>query len=247
MKRLLCAGYPDIYQICKVFRDGEVGRNHQPEFTLLEWYRHDDSLESIIDDSVQVIAHALDDTSLQENVERYDYCAAFARFADCDPLTADVQELQRIAQADASLRAALGDDKNAWLDLLLSQRVMPAFNQDRVTILTHYPIDQAALARACPADASVADRFELFYQGRELANGYVELRDSDTQRQRFEADLVIRRNNDSPVAALDETLLAAMAAGLPACAGVALGVDRLLMIAADADDIRQVTTFPFAE
>lgn len=247
MKRLLCAGYPDIYQLCKVFRDGEAGRNHQPEFTLLEWYRHDDSLESIIDDSVQVIAHALDDTGLLESIERYDYCAAFASFANCDPLTADVQELQRIAQTDASLTAALGDDRNAWLDLILSQQVVPAFNPNRVTVLSHYPIDQAALARACPADGSIADRFELFYRGRELANGYVELRDSAKQRQRFEADLVTRQKNGSPVAALDEALLSAMAAGLPACAGVALGVDRLLMIAADSDDIRKVTTFPFAE
>jgi lysyl-tRNA synthetase class 2 len=128
---------------------------------------------------------------------------------------------------------------------LLSTRIAPGFASDRLTVLRHFPASQAALARTCPADSTLADRFEVFFGAMELANGFVELRDLEEQRQRMLADLDKRRAADKQPVPLDEPLLAALESGLPACAGVAVGLDRLLMIATGADDIRDVVTFAF--
>lgn len=246
MKRLLADGYPDIYGICRVFRAGEAGRLHQPEFTMVEWYRHGFGLDEMIAETVAFIADVLAQPGLLD-AERLEYGAAFRRFAGVDPLTAGTGELADAAAADDDLRNSLGDDREAWLDLLLATRLAPAFDGGRLTVLQHFPSSQAALARTCPADDRLADRFEVFHGELELANGFVELRDPAEQRRRMLADLEKRRAAAREPLPLDEPLLAALESGLPACAGVAAGFERLLMIAAGAQDIRDVLTFAFQD
>jgi lysyl-tRNA synthetase class 2 len=244
MKRLLADGYPDIYSICRVFRDGEAGSLHQPEFTMVEWYRHDFGLYAMAAETVAFIANLLGEPAFRD-VDTFDYVAAFEEFASINPLTAGAEVMANAADADADLRKSLGDDRDAWLDLVLSTRVAPHFSKDRLTVLRHFPASQAALARLCPDDDSVADRFEVFFGPIELANGFVELTDATEQRRRIAADLEKRRAADRPSVAMDEALLAALESGLPACAGVAVGLERLLMIAANRNDIRDVVTFAF--
>lgn len=247
MKRLLCDGYPDIYQICKVFRDGEVGRHHQPEFTMIEWYRLNYGLEQISKDTLALIAAALDRPSLAEQPLRMDYADAFREFAACDPFAADIADLIAIVGADASLIDAIGEARDAWLDLVLEQKVVPCFAPDRLTVLLHYPFSQAALAQQCPADPTVADRFEVFLGRYELANGYVELRDTDEYARRFTSDQAVRKSRGQVLRSLDSDFLDAIDSGLPACAGVAVGFDRLLMIHAGKTDIRDVQTFAYPQ
>jgi lysyl-tRNA synthetase class 2 len=246
MKRLLADGYPDIYAICRVFRNGEAGRLHQPEFTMVEWYRHGFGLHAIETETVAFIADLLDNRALLD-VETFDYVAAFEEFAEINPLTATVDALAAAANADSALRRCLGDDREAWLDLLLSTCVAEHFSTDSLTVLRHFPASQAALARTCPNDESVADRFEVFLGSTELANGFVELGDVAEQRRRFEADLEKRRAAGRPPVPIDDALLAALESGLPDCAGVAIGFERLLMIAMEKNDIRDVVTFAFAQ
>ena len=244
MKRLLAGGYPDIYALGHVFRGGEAGRLHQPEFTMVEWYRRDFGLGAMIDETVAFIADLLDRPDLGK-ADSLEYRDAFRRFAGIDPVAASTDELAEAASADAGLRENLGDDRDAWLDLLLCTRVAAGFATGRLTVLRHFPASQAALARVCPVDGNVADRFEIFYGEMELANGFVELRDPDEQRRRMLADLEKRRATGRQPVPLDEPLLAALDAGLPRCAGVAVGFERLLMLASGADDIRDVMTFAF--
>ena len=245
MKRLLCAGYPDIYQICKVFRDDEVGQFHQPEFTMIEWYRLDFALDQIIDDALAFLTKVLNCDRLYSSASILTYCDAFDKYAGCDPLNTSVESLRAIARVDESLTQSIGDNKDAWLDLILSQVIVPCLDMDTLTVISHYPISQAALARQCPQNSEVADRFEIFFGHHELANGYVELTCALEQRQRFQRDQAIRQSRDLCVRPLDDSFLAAMQHGLPACAGVAIGLDRLLMISAGANDIGQVQTFAF--
>ena len=243
MKRLLAAGYPDIYSISRVFRDGEAGSRHVAEFTLLEWYRLGFGLEAIIEDTLGAIARCLDRPALAGSAAVHEYADALAAFAGVDAFAASADELAGAAGADAGLRAALGEDRDAWLDLVLSTAVAPRFEAGTLTVLRHYPASQAALARICPADARVADRFEVFLGGLELANGYVELTDAGEQRRRIEADRDARRRRGQPVNPRDDRLLDALGHGLPACAGVAVGVERLHMVADGAAHIRDVLCF----
>ena len=245
MKRLLCDGYPDIYQVCKVFRDGEAGRNHQPEFTMLEWYRLGYNLDEIVCDALEIIGIALERSSV--GAVRLSYRDAFTSHANFDPFAASVDEIRDRVGADESLTESVGDDRDAWLDIALDRLVVPLFTQDVFTVLFHYPVSQAALARACSSDAAVADRFEVFLGAKELANGYVELTEPDEQQRRFSADQGVRDVSGNPVRPLDNDFLAAIDSGLPPCAGVAVGLDRLLMIASGLDDIRTVQTFAFRE
>ena len=246
MKRLLADGYPDIYSICKAFRDGEAGRLHQPEFTIIEWYRHGYGLDQIIDDTVSLIASVLDYDSM-DDPRIYEYATAFEELAGVNPLTAFVAELADAADADDSLREQIGQDRLAWLDLLLCTKVASRFDSGHLTVIRHYPANQAALARLCPGDKNVADRFEVFYGPIELANGYVELTDAHEQRRRMEVDLDRRRVTRRSQVPVDEALLGALLSGLPDCAGVAVGFERLLMIAAGKSDIRDVVTFAYEE
>ncbi len=244
MKRLLAAGYPDIFFLGKVFRDGEAGRRHQPEFTMVEWYRRGYTLEDIIDDTERFIRHVLDTLDLTKASDRFTYRESVRNALGIDPLAAGTTDLADLADADAELREALGNDRDAWLDLLMATRVAPGFATDRLTTIYHYPASQAALARLVD-DGSVAERFEVFLGDIELANGYVELTNADEQRRRFAAEQDQRLARGQTVHRVDERFLAALDAGLPACAGVATGFDRLVMLNAGADDIRDVLTFPF--
>jgi len=246
MKRLLADGYPDIYAICRVFRDGEAGRLHQPEFTMVEWYRRDFGLYTMAAETVAFIADLLEDPTLRD-VDTFDYVAAFEEFAGINPLMAPVSALADAANADLAMRKSLGDDRDAWLDLLLSTHVAEQFCRDGLTVLRHFPASQAALARNCPDDENVADRFEVFFGSTELANGFVELSDVAEQRRRMQADLEKRHALGRPPVPMDDGLLAALEFGLPACAGVAVGFERLLMIATGRSDIRDVVTFAFEE
>lgn len=244
MKRLLSAGYPDIFSICRVFRDGESGPRHQPEFTMIEWYRLGFGLQDIVDDTIKLIAAALNIDELTKP-HQYDYRDIFLQIANVDPLTATIDELADAASADSDLRKALGDERDDWLDLLLATHIAPAFDTHRLTVLRHYPASQAALARLCPDEPRVADRFEVFFGALELANGYVELVDAEEQLQRMHADNADRRRRNRTVRPHDRSLLAALQAGLPASAGVAMGFERLQMIHDRTDDIRDVITFSF--
>jgi elongation factor P--(R)-beta-lysine ligase len=245
MKRLLASGYPDIYSICRVYRDGELGRRHQAEFTMVEWYRLGFGLADIIANTLEVIAVAMDDPKLTDDVLVLDYISAFIDVSDVDPLQASIDDLANVADADDSLRQALGDARDDWLDLILTTKIAASFAADKLTVLQHYPASQAALAQICPDDSAVADRFEVFIGPVELANGYVELTDADVQAERIASDQEVRELRGQLVRPHDRSLLAALESGLPACAGVAMGLERLQMMHDKTDDIRNVMTFPF--
>jgi elongation factor P--(R)-beta-lysine ligase len=243
MKRLLAAGFPDIYSICRVFRDGEAGARHSPEFTMIEWYRLGFSLAAIIEDALRLIADCLDDASLAARAEILDYGEACRRHAGLDVFAADVDDLAEATAADARLRRELGAERDAWLDLLMSTVVVPRLPAGRLTVIRHFPASQAALARLCPADPGVADRFEVFLGAMELANGYVELTDADAQRRRFDDDLDMRQRLGRAAVPWDRHLVDALRSGLPECAGVAVGLERLQMVLEGTNDIRDVMTF----
>ncbi|MDJ0911243.1 MAG: EF-P lysine aminoacylase EpmA [Woeseiaceae bacterium] len=243
MKRLLAAGYPDIFSICRVFRDEERGRLHLPEFTMVEWYRHGFGLDDIVRDTLALIAFVASRPELAHDVPVIDYADVIQQFAGVDPLTASVDELAHAAEADAELAASLGDRRDDWLDLLLATRVAPSLPSDSLTVIRHYPISQAALARCNPDNPAVADRFEVFIGNVELANGFVELTDAEEQAERMQTDIDERRRRGQPTPDPDEHFLDALRAGLPECAGVALGFERLHMFVEECDDIRDVVTF----
>lgn len=245
MKRLLSAGYPDIYEICKVFRDAESGRHHQPEFTMVEWYRLDFGLNEIMQDAVDFIECLVDTGCFEKSAVRLSYGQAFSEFAGIDVSRADVESLAQLMEADDQLKDSLGDERDDWLNLVLADRVSPQFPHDRLTVLHHYPASQAALARTCPDDASLADRFEVFAGPLELANGYVELLDAKEQKDRFKNDQNSRERAGRPQRPIDALFIAALQSGLPACAGVAVGFDRVHMLNEGADDIRRILCFPF--
>jgi lysyl-tRNA synthetase class 2 len=242
MKRLLAAGSGDIFQICRVYRGAERGRQHNPEFTMLEWYRLGFSLEDLMREVAELTRNLLGQPLPMEFLT---YREAVQRHAGFDPLDADVGELQHAAQ-DLGLCAdhagAAGRDE--LLDLIVGARVGPALGATTLTFLHRYPASQAALARLDADDARVALRFELYHRGMELANGYHELTSGAEQRLRFAVDQQARAARGLPTFALDANLLAALDAGLPDCAGVALGFDRVLMLAAGATSIDDVLAFP---
>jgi lysyl-tRNA synthetase class 2 len=244
MKRLLAAGFPDIFEICKVFRDAEIGRRHQPEFTLVEWYRLGFGLDEMIGETVDFIEALIDPSRLSATTDPLSYCEAFTKFAGIDPLTAGIDELLLYLDADQDLRSAIGDSRDDALDLILATRISKQFASDRLTVVHHYPASQAALARITPDDDRVADRFEVFFGSLELANGYVELTDAVEQRRRCAADQEKRNNRGAIVRPLDDKFLASLDSGLPACAGVAVGFDRLLLIDLEASHLGETRHFP---
>jgi lysyl-tRNA synthetase class 2 len=242
MKRLLAAGSGDIFQICRVYRGAERGRQHNPEFTMLEWYRLGFSLEDLMRE-VAELTRSLLGRSLP--MEFLTYRDAVRRHAGFDPLDADPRVLQVAAQElGLSAAHALAAGRDDLLDLIVGARVGPALGAKTLTFLHRYPASQAALARLDADDPRVALRFELYHRGVELANGYHELTSGAEQRLRFATDQQARAARGLPTFALDANLLAALDAGLPDCAGVALGFDRVLMLAAGAESIDDVLAFP---
>ncbi len=242
MKRLLAAGSGPIYQIAKVFRDGEAGRRHNPEFTLLEWYRPGFDHHALMDE-LEALLQAVAAEALPVDAERLTYREAFLRYASVDPF-APLATLKAHAAAYAPPGAEVETDADFWRDLILVHEVEPRLGMERPCFIHAYPASQASLARIDPDDARVAQRFELYWRGLELANGFNELADAREQARRFAADAARRQTLGLPIPPADRRLLAALAHGLPACAGVAVGVDRLLMALTGVDDIRQVLAFP---
>jgi lysyl-tRNA synthetase class 2 len=240
MKRLLAAGSGPIYQIARVFRQGEAGRRHNPEFTLLEWYRPGFDHHALMDEVEALVAPLL---GLEGLAERLSYSEAFLQYAGIDPLAASIDELRATAQRLGIGEFDAGEDRDLWLDLLLSHSVEPNLGKEGLCFLIDYPASQAALARINPDNPAVAERFELYYKGVELANGFHELGDSAEQRKRMEAELARRAAQGREQPPMDERLLAALDAGFPDCAGVALGVDRLVMLAVGAEALDQVIAF----
>ena len=235
MKRLLAAGSGSIYQICKAFRAGEHGTRHRTEFTLVEWYRVGFDYRALMDEVQSLVCGLLQ----RPPARAFSYRELFQRHAAVDPLADSDQVLwQRVAAAGIEPSAALRDaGRDAALDILLTRLVEPAMAPLGAVFVYDYPASQAALARLRPDQPALAERFELYVDGIELANGFTELADAVEQRRRFEADNQTRRARGLPTVPLDEELLAALRHGLPDCAGVALGFDRLLMLACGLDDI----------
>jgi lysyl-tRNA synthetase class 2 len=243
MKRLLAAGSGPIYQISKAFRDGEVGRLHNPEFTLLEWYRPGFDHHALMDEVDALLGAVLS----CPRGERLTYRAAFERHLGLDPHRATVAELASVATSQGiDLVGAAPTDRDGWLQLLMAVLIEPQFDPSRPTFIMDFPASQAALARIRPGDPPLAERFEAYVGGVELANGFHELADTVEQRKRFLVDLEQRRRAGLPAVPLDERFLAALEVGLPDCAGVALGVDRLLLLATGARDLTEVVAFPIS-
>jgi elongation factor P--(R)-beta-lysine ligase len=230
MKRLLAAGSGPVYQIARVFRREEAGRYHNPEFSMLEWYRPGWDHRQLMDEVEDLLRTA--GVAPDRSWERLSYREAFRRHAGLDPFDASLEQLReacaRHVQLDGALRTETGRD--LYLDLLMSAVVGPRLGLEAPGFLYDFPASQAALARVRPDDPPVAERFELFWQGIELANGFHELTDAAEQRRRFEQDRVLRLEQGREAPPYDANLIAALEAGMPACAGVALGLDRVLLL-----------------
>ena len=248
MKRLLAAGSGCIYQIARVFRDGEAGRRHNPEFTLLEWYRAGFDHHQLMNEVAELASVLLADRVPLAKPEWRSYRELFARLG-LDPHRVTVAELTACAER-CRVPVPPGmplEDTDPWLDLLLTHCIEPHLGQGRLCFVYDYPASQAALARLRPGDPPVGERFELYLNGIELANGFHELGDAVEQRRRFAAENAARRAQGLPVMPIDENLLAALETGLPDCAGVALGFDRLVMLAAGKNSLAEVLAFPFEQ
>jgi lysyl-tRNA synthetase class 2 len=238
MKRLLAAGSGPIYQICKVFRDGEAGAQHNPEFTLLEWYRPGYDHHTLMCEVSELVERLLGIGGA-----RYlTYREAFTCHAGIDPFDTDADGLRTCAWRHG-VQVPPGIDGSALWDLLLSHMVEPHLGLEGPLFLYDFPVSQAALARV---RGDVAERFGLYLQGVEIAHGFHALRDAQEQRRRFEHDRRARREAGLPDVPIDEHLLAALEAGLPDCAGVALGIDRLLMVGLGKSSIEEVVAFPLS-
>jgi len=251
MKRLLVAGARAIYQVGHVFRAGESGRLHNPEFTMIEWYRvgdtHLDQMQVTEELVVDVLRAARGPSIPQTPFVRTTYRVAFQQSAGCDPFTARTRELAEIARArglaiPGSLAAS---DRDGWLNLLLAEMVEPQLGIERPEFLYDYPASQAAIAQIRPGDPPVAERFELYVRGIELCNGYHELTDPIELRRRMDVESQRRIAEGLGPLPGSSRLLAAMESGLPPCSGNALGFDRLLMVATGAGSIAEVIPFDF--
>lgn len=238
MKRLLAAGSGPIFQICKVFRNEEAGRNHNPEFTMLEWYRPHFDMYRLINEVDDLLQQILD----CEGAESFSYQFIFQEYVGLDPLSAEKTELAKKAK-EQGLVEAEKQSRDMLLQYLFSQMVEPKIGQQRPAAVYYFPSSQAALAQISSEDHRVAERFEFYYKGLELANGFNELTDAAEQLHRFERDNKQRQAMGLPTRQIDQRFISALQHGVPQCAGVALGVDRLLMIALGQQDIADVLSF----
>jgi len=247
MKRLLAAGSGDIFQVCHALRAGDRSRLHNPEFTLIEWYRLGFRLPAIMAETAELAGWLLQCAGHDRRpTEFLRYNDAFRRELDCDALDTPLEILAaRSADCGLALQSIAGASRNDLLDFLIATQVGPRLGQGKLTCLHHFPASQASLAQLDPQDPRTALRFELYADGIELANGYVELASSIEQQQRFAADHAERGRRGLAQPAMDPRLLAALTHGLPACAGVAMGFDRVAMLALNAPDIDAVMAFPW--
>ncbi len=239
MKRLLAAGSGPIYQLCKAFRAGEAGLRHNPEFSLLEWYRPGFTLQQLMAEVADLVGSLLPRTDWHS----FTYRELFQKFLDVDPFAADIGELRALSRQHIDLSFD-EDGRDVWLDLLLTHLIEPRLAELGAVFVQDYPASQAALARLRQdGEDRVAQRFELYIDGLELANGYCELTDADELAQRFAMDNRQLQRAGSAARPVDQRLQQAMRAGLPDCSGVALGVDRLLMLQLAATGLGEVLSF----
>lgn len=244
MKRLLAAGSGAIYQICKSFRVEEMGRYHNPEFTMLEWYRPDFdhlALMQEVDELLQTIL-------ISKSAQRITYAALFEKFLAFNPHQCSLTDLKNCAvqqKIDVAESFPI-DDRDAWLQLLMAYCIEPQLGFSQPIFIYDFPTSQAALAKIRPGNPAVAERFEVYVKGIELANGYHELADAAEQRRRFVADNLQRERLGHPTVPIDEYLLSALP-NFPDCAGVALGIDRLIMLALAANTIHDIISFSWNE
>ena len=253
MKRLLAAGSGDIFQLCKAFRDDEVGRLHNPEFTMLEWYRVGFDMHSLINEVGALLIEILPII----NIDQFTYVEVFQRLLGFDPLNISMNELRNVCDScdlsnyAESLKASIYDIhsdngqrllKDSLLQVLFNQQIEPNIGVTSPAIVTNFPASQASLA-TLSSDGETANRFEVYFKGVELANGFNELTNVKEQTVRFEEDNAKRALLGLPAQVIDRYFLAALRAGLPNCSGVALGVDRLIMLATEQTSIEKVMSF----
>jgi lysyl-tRNA synthetase class 2 len=241
MKRLLSAGAGDIYQLCKAFRNNESGSRHNSEFTILEWYRLEFDHHQLMDEVNELIMLILN----SQVAERISYEKLFRESIGINPHSSSIQDLINIAE---KYHIQINDndsleDKDTWLNILLTHIIEPQLGKERPIFVYDYPASQAALAQIRNEEFPVGERFELYFKSVELANGYHELSDPIEQHRRFLEDNHIRRQKNLPEIPIDNRLLSALTHGLPKCAGVAVGVDRLLMLVANAARLSEVMSF----
>ncbi len=246
MKRLLAASTGSIYQITKAFRNGESGRYHNPEFTMLEWYRVGFDLQQLMDDVEHLLSSLLAAECFSGKAERIAYVDIFKKHTGLNALKFDAAEYQACAERlgfpEAAQLCVL--DHALWLDFLFSHVVQQHLGLARLCMVFDYPASLPSLARLKPDDARVVERVELFIQGIEIGNGFFELTDVEEQIRRFDQDIMDRKNNGAAKIDKDERFLAALHSGLPDCSGIAIGIDRLLMIISQKSAIDEVLAFP---
>jgi len=244
LKRLLAAGVGDCYELGRVFRNGEAGGRHNPEFTMLEWYRVGWDHRRLMGETIALVEAALAMVGARAEVWIEGYRQLFIDELGIDPAHAPIEQLRApLEEYNINPDGLTRDD---WLDLLITHRLQPTFPANRITVIHDYPASQCALAKVRPGDPPLAERFELYLGRYELANGYHELNDAAEQRRRFERDNEVRRARGQASIPMDENLLETLDA-MPDCAGVAMGIERLLMCLVGTDAIADVLAFPFAE
>ena len=244
LKRLLAAGSGDIFELGRVFRANESGRAHNPEFTMLEWYRTGFTYHRLMDEVALLIRRCGRGRFDQWPVEKLSYKELFIRYLDLDPFTADSQALSTVAEKHGIDDIEL--NRRQWLDLLISHVIQPALPKECLTFIYDFPANQAALAQIRRESPPVAERFELYLGRTELANGYQELTDAVEQQQRFDRENAQRKKQDKQTIEIDHHLVTALEHGLGECAGVALGIDRLLMAICGVETVSEVIAFPFS-
>jgi lysyl-tRNA synthetase class 2 len=244
MKRLLAAGSGPIFQISKAFRQGEIGRYHNPEFSMLEWYRPGFDHHNLMYEMDELLQMVLNKPA----AERKTYADIFLQYLQINPHTVTLEQLKNCADENNISVASASEihDCDTWLQLLMSECIEPQIGQNQPCFIYDFPASQAALARLQASNPPVASRFEVYYRGIELANGFHELQNAAEQRKRFENNCIERKKLGLNEMLIDEFFLAALNHGLPNCSGVALGIDRLLMLALGKDKIADVLSFDFA-
>lgn len=240
MKRLLAAGTGAIYQICKAFRNEESGRLHNPEFTMLEWYRPLFDHHQLMDEMDEFLCHILN----MPPAKRLSYRELFLHYLALDPHQASLQQLGQCGKSFGLTLEHAIDDRDTWLQLLMTHLIEPELAKENVVFVYDFPVSQAALAKIRHEPSPVAERFEVYIKGLEMANGYHELTDAAEQQRRFECDLKQRVALQHAEVVKDERLIAALANGFPHCAGVAVGIDRLVMLATGQNYLADVMAFP---
>lgn len=246
MKRLLAAGSGSIYQICKAFRNGESGRFHNPEFTMLEWYRVGFKLPQLMDEVDELIGRLSKTHRSLNETQRFRYQDIFLSCTDLNPLEFSFGDYCAYALGNHMPEAVniCGQDHGLWLDFIFSHKVQPYLGENALCMVYDYPACQSSLARINEHNSQITDRVEIFLEGIELGNGYYELTDPEEQNRRFNKEISIRRERKLPTITKDSYLISALEAGLPECSGMAIGLDRLLMVLTGSNAIDDVLSFP---